>query len=207
MTKTESDHHSHQHGYHHRFDDIERWTKKFDDPARDQWQKPNEVIEKLHIEATDKVADIGAGTGYFSLRIAQKYPAATVYAADVEDSMVAYLRKQTKQRALPNHMPIKVSAHEPNLPDKVNLVLFVDTCHHIDDRTDYFATLKKRLLPDGRVAIIDFTENSPEGPPREHRIPPADMKTAMREAGYVLDQEISLLPNQYFLIFKPDGSN
>lgn len=207
MTKSESHQHSHKHGYSRRFDDAEKWSKKFDDPARDAWQKPDEVIRRLEIGGSDKIADIGAGTGYFSLRIAKTYPSATVYAIDVADSMVAYLSKKTKQLALPNHKPIKASAHNFTLPAKVNLVLVVDTYHHIDDRVTYFASLRKQLLPNAKVAIIDFTAESPEGPPKEHRITPAEMKEEMHKAGYVLAQNIFLLPNQYFLIFKRAGKS
>lgn len=202
-----SPHHAHKHGYHRRFEGAEQWSKKFDDPARDKWQMPDEVIRELKIGATDSIADIGAGTGYFSLRIARAYPTATVYAADVETGMIEYLKKQSVQRSLPNHKPIRVSPHSLNLPARVNLVLVVDTYHHIDDRSSYFAAVRKRLLPDGRVAIIDFTADSPEGPPREHRISPSEMKEEMRKAGYALDQDITLLPYQYFLIFKPSSAN
>lgn len=196
-------HHSKQ-GYHHSFDDVEKWVKKFDDPARDKWQKPDEVIKALKIGATDKVADIGAGTGYFSLRIARAYPSATVYAADVEPSMIDYLNKQSSKENLSNHVAVKIPTDKPDLPGKVNLVLVVDTYHHIDDRTSYFETLrKKQLLPNAKVVIIDFTAESPEGPPAEHRMSKADVQAEMQSAGYALDQDIQMLPYQYFLIFKP----
>ncbi len=195
-------HHPKQ-GYHRSFEDAKKWAKKFDDPSRDKWQKPEDVITALKIGSTDKIADIGAGTGYFSLRIARAYPAATVYAADVEPGMVEYLKNQTAEKSLPNHKPIKIPADRPSLPARVNLVLIVDTYHHIDNRTSYFQALRKKLLPDARVAIIDFTAESPEGPPPEHRISKADVQDEMRMAGYSIDQDISLLPYQYFLTFRP----
>lgn len=196
--------HASKQGYHHRFTHAQEWVKKFDDPARAEWQKPDEVIKALNIGATDKISDIGAGTGYFSLRIAKAYPHATVYAADVEPSMIAYLKAQTKRESLPNHMAVKVSANKAKLPSKVNLVMVVDTYHHIDDRIVYFDSLRKQLLPNGRIAVIDFTKESPEGPPPEHRISKADLEDEMKKAGYSLNQDISLLPYQYFLIFKPE---
>lgn len=194
--------HSHQPGYHRRFTGAEKWVKKFDDPARDKWQKPAEVIKALNIQPQDIVADIGAGTGYFSLRIAREYPSATVYAADVETDMVDYLKQQTRKRGLSNHVPVKVGANKLVLPAKLNLVLVVDTYHHIDDRIQYFAALRKQLLPDGRIAIIDFTEASPEGPPAKHRMSKAHLQDEMRQAGYSVDQDLSLLPYQYLVIFK-----
>lgn len=191
-------------GYHHSFAGAEKWVKKFDDPARAKWQKPDEVIKALNIGATDKIADIGAGTGYFSLRIAKAYPHAKVYAGDVEPTMITYLKDETKKEALPNHVAVKVSDNKVKLPTKVNLVMVVDTYHHIDDRVAYFDALKKQLLPNGRIAIIDFTAESPEGPPPEHRISKADLEDEMKKAGYVPLQDISILPYQYFLIFKPE---
>jgi cyclopropane fatty-acyl-phospholipid synthase-like methyltransferase len=196
--------HASKQGYHHSFAGAQKWVKKFDDPARAKWQKPDEVIKALNIGATDKIADIGAGTGYFSLRIARAYPHAKVYAADAEPSMTAYLKEQTKRESLPNHVAVKVQAKKAKLPTMVNLVMVVDTYHHIDDRIVYFAALRKQLLPNGRIAIIDFTAESPEGPPPEHRISRADLEDEMNKAGYSLLQDISLLPYQYFLIFKPE---
>jgi ubiquinone/menaquinone biosynthesis C-methylase UbiE len=195
--------HAGKHGYHHSFAGAEQWSKKFDDPARDKWQRPEATIKALRINTQDKIVDLGAGTGYFSLRIAKAYPHATIYAADVEPSMIEYLHKQSEKLRLPNHLPVKVPANKVDLPTKVNLVLVVDTYHHIDDRITYFGALREQLMPDGRVVVIDFTAQSPEGPPPKHRISKADLQDEMKQAGYTLDQDITLLPYQYFLIFKP----
>lgn len=199
----ESGHDHGKQGFHHSFDDLERWIQKFDDPKRDVWQKPNEVIKALNIGANDKVVDIGAGTGYFSLRIAKAYPTAKVYAADVEPNMVTHLEKQAKSLSVPNHIAIKVDPNEVRLPEKVNLVLVVDTYHHIDDRPSYFRHIRKQLADNARIAIIDFTPESPEGPPPEHRISKTELTKEMEQAGYKFNQEVTLLPNQYFLIFSP----
>lgn len=193
-------------GYHKSFHGAEKWVKKFDDPARDKWQMPMETIKALNIGATDKIVDIGAGTGYFSLRIAKDYPGVTVYAADVEPSMIEYLKEQTEKRSLPNHIPTKIETNSVKLPDKVDLVLVVDTYHHIDNRPAYFGALKSQLIRNGRVAIIDFTAESPEGPPPGHRISKEELRAEMKEAGYVLDSDIALLPYQYFMTFKPEAS-
>lgn len=198
-----SQHHHHDKpGFHRSFDDAEKWSKKFDDPARDEWQKPDETIKALGISATDKIVDIGAGTGYFSLRIAKAYPDVIIYAADIEPSMIEYLQKQTDQRALSNHVPVLIDPQSLKLPSKVNLALVVDTYHHIDNRISYFSALKNHLLANGRVAIVDFTPESPEGPPADHRISKTDLQSELKEAGFVLDQEFSILPYQYFLTFK-----
>jgi len=189
-------------GYHKSFAGAEKWVKKFDDPARDKWQMPKEVIAALKIAKDDKIADIGAGTGYFSLRIARAYPGTTVYAADVEPDMITYLKQQATKQDLSNHKAVLLPADKPSLPAKVNLVLVVDTYHHISQRISYFADLKKHLMPDARVAIIDFTAKSPEGPPPEHRLSKAELTAEMKEAGYEMSEDVELLPYQYFLVFK-----
>lgn len=202
-TTNEASSHVGKNGYHKRFNNADRWVKKFDDPARDKWQMPDEVIQALKINDKDNIADIGAGTGYFSLRIAQSHPHTQVYAADIEPDMVAYMKEQTEKLSLSNHFPMVVGTKEVTFPQKLNLILVVDTYHHIDDRIPYFAALKQQLLPEGRIAIIDFTAESPEGPPPEHRISKAEMEEEMKRAGYELNEDVKLLPYQYFLIFKP----
>src|SRR5262245_29666846 len=148
----------------HRFDDPVRYAKSFDDPARDGWQLPARVIDALTLSPTASVADIGAGTGYFSVRIAKAIPRGTVYASDVEPSMVDYLRKRAAGEGLKNVVPVLAGAATPNLPRPVDLALIVDTYHHLPDRPAYFRNLRKSLASGGRVAIVDFRKDSPDGP-------------------------------------------
>lgn len=195
--------HDRKHGYHKDFKGIDYWVKVFDDPKRDKWQMPEKVVSALKVEPKQIVADIGAGTGYFSFRIAKSQPSAKVYAADVEKEMVDYLAKTVKERAIPNVIPFQIQAGTPDLPERIDLALVVDTYHHIDDRASYFKELRSRLRPNGRVAIIDFTMASPEGPPKKHRILKDDVVKELAAAGFHLDKEVNELPYQYFLIFKP----
>ena len=187
----------------HRFEDPKQWAAVFDDPARDAWQKPAEVVEALALRPTDLVADVGAGTGYFSLRLARAVPKGRVFASDLERSMVEYLEHRAHEASLDNVTGVVASATSPNLPEKVDLVLVVDTYHHIDDRLTYFDALRDRLRPGGRVAIIDFTLESPEGPPPEHRMSAAQVKAEMVAAGYPTVSEPLQLPYQYLLVFSP----
>src|SRR5690349_21565516 len=94
----------------HRFDDPERYAKSFDDPARDGWQLPARVIEALALPPTAAVADIGAGTGYFSVRLAKAIPRGTIYASDVEPSMVDYIRTRAVGAGLTNVVPVLAGA-------------------------------------------------------------------------------------------------
>ncbi len=191
----------HGEGMHHRFDDPAVWAPRFDDPGRDEWQKPDEVVKALALKEDAKVADLGAATGYFSVRFARALPKGKVFGVDIEPKMVEYLDERAKQEGLPNLVGVLGAPEDPRLPEAVDLVLVVDTYHHLDDRPGYFRRLLDKLLPGGKVAIIDFRRGQPMGPPEAHKIPAEDVKREMLEAGYRLDAEPTVLPNQHFLVF------
>ena len=193
-----------QHGeqpMHQGFSGAEQWSKVFDDPARDAWQIPDEVVRALELTPEATVADIGSGTGYFAVRLARAVPRGRVYGADIEPDMVRFLNERAAREGLANLRAVLATERGPNLPAPVDLVLLVDTYHHIGRRGEYFTVLKKMLAPGGRVAIIDFRSDSPVGPPARHRIAPRTVTEEMARAGYRLAGEHVFLPNQYFLIF------
>jgi SAM-dependent methyltransferase len=203
------DHHSGGHsdrGYHRSFDQAEKWAKEFDDPSRDAWQKPNEVLDALHLDRTARVADLGAGTGYFSARIARLIPEGKLFAVDIEPDMLRFLGERAQREHLSFLVPVLASAGSPNLPEPVDLVLVVDTYHHIDDRLAYFAALRASLRPGGRLAIVDFKADSPNGPPPEHRISAERVTAELNAAGYSLLATHLFLPRQYFLVFRANAS-
>ena len=185
----------------HRFDDPARFAKSFDDPKRDAWQMPDRVISALALKPGATVADIGAGTGYFSMRLAKAVPGGVVYAVDIEPKMVEYLKTRAAGEKLTNVTPVAASATSPNLPKPVDLVLVVDTYHHIGNRAQYFRALQSQLAANGRVAIIDFRKDAPEGPPAHFRLAPEQIEKEMAEAGYARVAQHDFLPRQHFLIF------
>jgi SAM-dependent methyltransferase len=191
------------HTHQHRFGDAEKWAKIFDDPERDAWQKPHEVIHALALKPDAIVADIGAGTGYFSMRLAHMTPKGRVYGVDTEAAMVKYLAERAKREGLENVIAVAGKPDDPRLPAKADLILFVDVYHHVDDRERYFRNLRNALRPGGRAALIDFRMDSPVGPPKSARIEPERVKAEMQRAGYALAEEHAFLPNQYFLVFQP----
>jgi SAM-dependent methyltransferase len=148
------------------------------------------------------VADIGAGTGYFTIRIAHMTSAGRVYAVDIEPDMIQHLAVRARRENLQNVTPLLAEPSDPMLPAPVDLALLVDTYHHIGDRVAYFRRLKGHLKPAGTVAIIDFTADSPIGPPAAGRVAPDEVKKEMSRAGYALASEHKFLPNQYFLVFR-----
>ncbi len=192
----------HAPGYHRKFNDAKHWVKVFDDPERDKWQLPAKVIETLNVKAKDVVADIGAGTGYFSFRIAKAQPLSRIYAADVEQDMLTFLAEEAKRQNCTNVIPFEIKTAKPALPEKPNLVLIVDTFHHIDDRVQYFKDLKSSLAADCRLVIIDFTDKSPVGPPKDHRIDKGEVIAELKESGFALSEEQNILPYQYYLEFR-----
>ena len=195
--------HTHQHG----FGGAERWAEVFDDPRRDDWQKPHQVIEALALRPDAAVADIGSGTGYFAVRLAHFVPQGRVYAVDIEPDMVKYLADRAKREGLDNVTVVAGAPDDARLPGKVDLVLMVDTYHHIEQRNGYFRQLAQSLKPDARVAIIDFNAKSAMGPPLSQRIASKRVVAEMAKAGYRLQREHHFLPNQYFLVFQARSEN
>jgi predicted methyltransferase len=191
------------HARDHSFGDSEKWAKVFDDPKRDAWQKPHEVIQALALKPDAVIADIGSGTGYFSMRFAHMVPKGKVYGVDTEPDMVKYLAERAKREGTGNVIAVAGAPGDPRLPEKVDLIVLVDVYHHVDNREQYFGKLRESLKPGGRVAVIDFRMESPEGPPKAARISPAKVKAELKQAGYALEREHGFLPNQYFLVFRP----
>jgi ubiquinone/menaquinone biosynthesis C-methylase UbiE len=191
----------------HSFADVQHWVAVFDDPARDAWQKPAEVVQALEIRRGMCVADLGAGTGYFSRYLSAAVgERGTVFAVDTEPNLVVHLRERAEHERTPNIVPILASADNPRLPaGMVDLVLIVDTAHHIDDRVEYLRRLQRALKPGGRVVVIDFKKDAevPVGPPTEHRLARAQVVEEFQSAGYRLFAAPEVLPYQYFLIFHP----
>jgi SAM-dependent methyltransferase len=161
------------------------------------------VIQALALKPDARVADLGAGTGYFSARLANMAPQGRVYAVDIEPDMVRFLADRAKREGLKNLTAVQGAPDDPRLPEKVDLILLVDVYHHIEARAGYFRKLSQSLRPGGRIAIIDFTLDSPQGPPPSARVAPATVKTEMKAAGYALAAEHRFLPHQYFLVFRP----
>src|SRR5436190_10954413 len=184
------------------FTKPEEWAKEFDDPSRDAWQMPQRVIEALDIKRGQSIADIGAGTGYFSVRLAKSPAAPTVYAVDIEPAMVEYLRKRAAGEGLANIVPIQADADRANLPQPVDVVMIVNTYHHIGQREAYFRELRKSMTTGGRLAVIDFSKGHPGGPPDEFKFTPAELRGELARAGFELVREYDFLPRQMFLVFR-----
>jgi predicted methyltransferase len=190
-------HDTHQHN----FGGAEKWSQVFDDPRRDAWQKPHEVIQALALKPDAIIADIGSGTGYFSARFSNRVPNGRIYGVDTEPDMVKYLAERAKREGLKNVTAVTGKPDDPRIPEKADLIIMVDVYHHVENRVAYFRRLSSSLKPGGRLAIIDFRMEAKDGPLKSARIAPERVKTELDSAGFVLAKEFSFLPNQYFLVF------
>ena len=199
--------HKHGEAKHHgpSFDDPEKWAKSFDSPERAAWQKPDDVVKALALKPDARVADVGAGTGYFAVRLARAVPQGTVYAVDLEPKMVSWLAQRAKSLGLDNMRAVQGAPGSPNLPETVDLVLLVNVFHHIDARPAYFARLASSLRAGGRVAILDQNESAPGGPPKHMRISIEQIDAEMKQAGYARSAQHGFLPRQNFVVYEVVG--
>jgi ubiquinone/menaquinone biosynthesis C-methylase UbiE len=194
----------HQHVPGHSFEDTERWVAEFESPERDRQQKPDEVVAALKLRSTDRVADIGAGTGYFTRRFAKVVPAGTVYAVDLEPNMLRYVAKRARTEGQKNIVPVLALPESPMLaPSSVDVIFICNTIHHIENRAAYYATLRESLAPGGRLVIVDFRKDAElaEGPPIKMRLDRKDLEEELSRAGFRLSEEHGFLPDQYFVVF------
>ncbi len=189
-----------------KFDNVEYWKKVFDDPEREKWQRPVELVAALSLVPGMTVADVGAGTGYFSRHLSEAVGASgSVLAVDVEPNLVSYLRGRAEAEGTQNVIPVLGSRDNPRLPaHSVDMILIVDTYHHVDDRFHYLRRLKQALTPNGRIAIVDWKKGKrPVGPKEEsHKVARDQVVGEMTGAGYELVEEPDILPHQYYLIFQ-----
>lgn len=187
---------------HHRFDDVERWAKVFDDPDRDAWQRPAEVVAILRLAPGMTVVDLGAGTGYFLPHLSPAVgPTGRVLALDVEPAMVRYMRDRAARQGLRNVVASAVAGDDPKLPPAgVDRVLIVDTWHHLPDRAAYSAKLAAGLKPGGMIVVVDFTQDSRFGPPPGARVAPEEVVAELRAGGLDADVVTETLSEQYVVI-------
>ncbi len=181
-----------------RIDSMER-------AQRDEWQKPDQVVKALDLQNHDVVADIGAGSGYFSRRLAQAVaPDGKVYAVDVAADILAYLNERADHEGLHNIVTIVSRPDDPMLPaNSVDLAFFCDTTHHIEQRVSFYRKLSPALKRHGRVAIIDYPPDSPHAPHKPEQLVPRSQVVSEAElAGFKFVRDFQFLPYHYFLIFE-----
>lgn len=176
----------------------------FNMEAANPKNKPEEILKTLALKQGQKIADIGAGGGYFSLKFAEAVgKQGTVYAVDVDPGKVEFIRKKASEKGLENVHVILASGESPNLPEKIDLVFLRNVYHHISSRVEYFAKLKESLKPEGRIAIIEHNKGGRFSFHRifERRVTRETVAEEMMKAGYSVAEDIEFLPDQSFTIF------
>jgi SAM-dependent methyltransferase len=186
----------------HRFEHAEQWASTFDDPARDAWQRPRDVIDAMAITPGMTIADIGAGTGYFEPWLSRATgEKGSVLALDVEPDMVRYLGERAQREHLENVRPGLVAIDDPKLPpSKLDRVLIVDTWHHIPDRVAYATKVRDGLAAGGKVFIVDFKLEAKHGPPPRHRLTAEQIMHDLTAAGLSASVSPTTLPEQYIVV-------
>jgi arsenite methyltransferase len=176
------------------------YARVLEDPSRDEWQKPHEVVMALKLRPDEVIADIGAGTGYFSRRFARH--AGKVLAVDIDAKLLELAAKD----APPSLTTVLASPDDPKLAEhSVDTVFFCDVLHHIANRPAYYAKLKSALKPGGRIVIVDFhTRPLPVGPPPAMKLSPEAVALEMKAAGFHQTGSFAMLTHQYFLVFQPN---
>jgi len=185
------------------FTDIDLWVKRFEDPERDKWQKPAEVVKAMDLKTGDVVADIGAGTGYFTRHIAAAVgPSGKALGLDIEPGMVEYMKEDAKKLNLSNYEARVVKTDDPEFaPHSIDVIFLCDTYHHIENRVAYFRNVMPSLKTGGRIVVVDFIKDTDFGPPRDHKMAQEVVIEELQKAGYKLIKTHDLLEHQYFLEF------
>jgi SAM-dependent methyltransferase len=186
--------------------DAKAYVAMLEDPKRDAYQKPHEVLEALALRDGETVADIGSGSGYFTLRFAAHVgERGRVYGIDVDPELLRHLNRRIRDAGVRNVQTILADPDDPLLPDaSVDRFVVVDTWHHIEDQAKYLKLMKRMLRPGGQVVMIDFHKRElPVGPPAKLKIAREDLIAQMQAHGYRLKREHTFLPYQYFLVFEP----
>ena len=192
---------------HDRVPNVREYLDRLDRPERDQDQKPAQVVEALALKPGMYVADLGAGSGYFTRRFVEAVgDTGKVYVIDIEPEALKYVEESLihMHRSFEAEF-ILARPDNPKVPlESVDLIFVCNTYHHLADRTDYFRNVKPSLKPGGHIAIIDFYHDERSGElgfPKRHLVPKEKVLEEMTEAGFRLAKDHAFLQKQYFLEF------
>ncbi len=186
------------------FDEVEKYIAFLERPDRIQWQRPDEVVKALNLKAGDVIADIGAGSGYFSFRFVDKLTTGKVIALDTEPEMIRHIHHKSVSLGLNNLEAKIISKEKPEVGEPVDVVFICDVLHHVENRVEWLKQVSATMKSNSRLILIEFAEGElPEGPPASLKIPKAQLLKVTEQAGLKLTTDHSeLLPYQVMLEFK-----
>ncbi len=188
--------------------DFSDYIARMESSDRAKWQKPEQVLSALQLRPGERIADVGCGPGYFTLRFAEAVGAAgTVWGVDIEPAMLARLREQMRDRKIENIRAVHCTESDPALPaGQVDTIFIVNTYHHFEYRPVYVSRLKQALAPGGRIVIIDFVPKSRKergfGPRLEMQLSRKTVDAELATSGFYPAAEHSFLPEQYFVEYR-----
>jgi ubiquinone/menaquinone biosynthesis C-methylase UbiE len=185
------------------FADTQKHIDFLERSDRASWQKPDAVVQELHLSGAEKIADVGAGSGYFTFRFAQALPEGKVYAIDIEPEMLRHIHHKAISEGVKNIEIIKATPDDPKISADVDLVFACDVIHHVKDSELWLRKLSAQMKKRARLVVIEFKEgNLPEGPPAAVKIPKKKLIDMILEHNFKLDRDkADFLPYQEFIIF------
>jgi len=186
------------------FEDVEAYIAFLDREDRAAWQRPDAVVEALGLTGVETVADVGAGSGYFTFPLARAVPQGKVIAIDIEPEMIRHIHHKVMGEGPENIEVVLAQPDDPRVPEAADLVFICDVLHHVHDRPAWLARLAAEVRSGTRLVLVEFKEGDlPQGPPESVKIPRAQLISLVTAAGFTLESErADLLPYQHFLVFR-----
>jgi len=185
------------------FDKTEKYIEFLERKDRENWQNPDDIIKKLSLKGDEKIADVGAGSGYFSFRFAEKLKTGKVYAIDVEPEMIRHIHHKSMTRKIQNIDAIIAEYNDPKVPGDSDIVFICDVLHHVKKRAEWLKKLHSEMKRGAKLVIIEFKEGKlPQGPPESLKISKEELYELIEAAGFKkVSEDTKILPYQYFLEF------
>jgi ubiquinone/menaquinone biosynthesis C-methylase UbiE len=178
-------------------------------PEREWEEDPAKAVDALGLKKGMVVADVGAGTGYFSVRMARAVgPTGKVYASDLQEPMLKRLARNAAKEKITNIETVQATESDPNLPpNAIDLIIMVDVYHEFSEPQTMLRKMRAALKPEGRLVLLEYRKEDPSVPIRpEHKMSAQEAKTEVEAEGFQLHETIGVLPRQHILVFTKAAS-
>lgn len=173
-------------------------------PKREQEERTDLLIKNMELKPKDQVADIGAGSGYFSFRMAPLVPKGRVFAVDISSQMLAIVRAKIRQNGTSNVCPVQSTVTDTKLkPESTDAALLVDAYHEFSHPYEMMLSISKSLKRNGRLILIEYRKEDPSVRIKPlHKMTQKQAKLEMQAVGFVWEKTLNILPQQHFMIFR-----